>query len=65
MFRTVAVAVAMCGATLATRAMACEAHRASEQEVCQSERINDPAAVAEFQGRISSGAAEHELAVQP
>jgi hypothetical protein len=61
MFRTVAVAVAMCGATLATRAMACETTRSPEVRVCQAQAENS-AAVAKFQKRIRGQAAIH---VQP
>ena len=63
MYRTVAVAVAMCGATLATRAMACEAPQDARQEICEAGRINDPAAITEFQERIGSEAAVHDLTI--
>ena len=64
MFRTVAVAVAMCGATLATQAMACERGRSPEVQLCRAQAENS-AAVAKFQSQISRDAAVHELAVQP
>ena len=61
MVRTVAVAMAMCGATLATQAMACETARSPEDRVCQAQAENS-AAVAKFQKRIRGQAAIH---VQP
>ena len=61
MVRTVAVAMAMCGATLATQAMACETARSPEERVCQAQAENS-AAVAKFQKRIRGQAAIH---VQP
>ena len=61
MVRTVAVAMAMCGATLATKAMACETARSPEDRVCQAQAENS-AAVAKFQKRIRGQAAIH---VQP
>ncbi len=61
MFRTVAVAVTMCGATLATQAMACETALSPEEQVCRAQAENS-AAVAKFQKRISGQAAIH---VQP
>ena len=64
MFRTVVVAVAMCSATLATRAFACESAPSAEDRVCQAQAENS-AAVTKFQAQISSDAAAHELAVQP
>ena len=64
MFRTLAVAMAMCSATLATQAFACETARSPEDRVCQAQAANS-AAVAKFQAQISSDAAVHELAVQP
>ena len=63
MYRTVAVAVAMCGATLATQAMACETARSPEEQICE-ERAEISAAVAKFQSQIS-GEPAHQLAVQP
>jgi hypothetical protein len=64
MFRTVAVAMAMCGATLATQAMACETARSPEERLCRAQAENS-AAVAKFQAKISGDAAVHQLAVQP
>lgn len=61
MFRTVGVAVAMCGATLATQAMACETARSPEERVCQAQAENS-VAVAKFQKQIRGDAAIH---VQP
>ena len=61
MFRTVAVAMAMCGATLATQAMACETARNQEERVCQAQAENS-AAVAKFQKRLRGKPAVH---VQP
>ena len=61
MVRTVAVAMAMCGATLATQAMACETARSPEERVCQAQ-VENSAAVATFQQRIRGQAAIH---VQP
>ena len=61
MFRTVAVAMAMCGATLATQAMASETARSPEEQVCRAQAEN-AAAVAKFQKRIRGQAAIH---VQP
>jgi hypothetical protein len=64
MFRTVAVAVAMCSATLATQAYACGTVPAPEDRVCQAQAENS-AAVVKFQAQISSDAAVHEIALQP
>ena len=64
MFRTVAVAVAMCGVTLAPRAMACETARTPEERVCQAQ-AEKSAAISKFQAQINGDAAVHELAVQP
>ncbi|MCL6698105.1 hypothetical protein LZ496_04805 [Sphingomonas sp. NSE70-1] len=64
MFRTIGVAVAMCGATLATQAFACETARSPEEQVCKA-RAENSAAVAKFQAQISSDAAVHELTIQP
>ena len=64
MFRTVAVAMAMCGATLATQAMACETARSAEEQLCQ-EQAENSLAVAKFQARISGNSAVHKIAVQP
>ena len=61
MFRTVGVAVAMCGATLATQAMACEAARSPEERVCQAQ-VENSVAVAKFQKQIRGDPAIH---VQP
>ena len=61
MYRTVAVAVTMCGATLATQAMACETARTQEELVCQAQAENS-AAVAKFQKQIRGKPAIH---VQP
>jgi len=61
MFRTVGVAVAMCGATLATQAMACETARTPEERVCQAQAENS-VAVAKFQKQIRGYPAIH---VQP
>ena len=61
MFRTVAGAVARCGATLATRAMACETAQSPEERVCQQQAENS-AAIVKFQKRIRGQAAVH---VQP
>ena len=61
MFRTVAVAVAMCSATLATQAIACETAPSSEERVCQAE-IENSVAVAKFQKQIRGDAA---IYVQP
>ena len=64
MFRTVGVAVAMCSATLATQAFACETARSPEEQVCRA-KAEKSAAVAKFQAQISSEAAVHELTIQP
>ena len=64
MFRTVAVAVAMCGATLATQAMACETAQSPEVRVCRAQ-AEKSAAFAKFQVQIGSDAAVHQVAVQP
>jgi hypothetical protein len=61
MFWTVAVAMAMCGATLATQAFACGTARSPEERVCQAQAEN-AVAVAKFQKRIRGKAAIH---VQP
>lgn len=61
MFRTVAVAMAMCGATLATQAMACETALSPEEQRCQAQ-VEKTAAVAKFQKQIRGDAAIH---VQP
>ena len=61
MFRTVAVAMAMCSATLATQALACETALSPEDRVCQAQAENS-AAIAKFQKRIRGDAALH---VQP
>ena len=61
MFRTVAVAMAMCGATLATQAMACETARTQKERVCQAQAENS-AAVAKFQKQLRGKPAVH---VQP
>jgi hypothetical protein len=60
MFRTIGVAVAMCGATLATQAMACAPARAQEEKVCQMAENSD--AVVKFQKQIAGDAA---IYVQP
>ncbi|HVJ70485.1 MAG TPA: hypothetical protein VM531_03080 [Sphingomicrobium sp.] len=62
MFRTIGVAVAMCGATLATQAMACEPARAQEDRVCRGELAENSAAVVKFQKQIRGDAA---IYVQP
>jgi hypothetical protein len=62
MFRTVGVAVAMCSATLATQAMACETARSAEERVCQGELAQNSDAVLKFQKQISGDAA---IQVQP
>ena len=62
MFRTVGVAVAMCGATLATQAMACGTSRSKEERVCQGEMAETSAAVTKFQKQISG---EPAIYVQP
>lgn len=64
MFRTVGVAVAMCSATLATQAFACETTLSPEEQVCQA-HAEKSAAVVKFQAQISSDAAVHELTIQP
>jgi hypothetical protein len=63
MYRTVALAVAMCGATLATQAMACETPQDARQEIGEAGWINDPAAISKFQGRIGSEAAVQDLTI--
>ena len=60
MFRTVAVAVAMCSATLATQAIACETAPSPEERVCQAQ-IENSVAVAKFQKQISGHAAANVL----
>ena len=62
MFRTVGVAVAMCGATLATQAMACETARSPQERVCQGELAENSAAVAKLQKQLRGHAPIH---VQP
>ena len=61
MFRTVAVAVAMCSATLATQAFACGTAPSPEERVCQAQAENS-VAIAKFQKQIRGDAAIH---VQP
>ena len=62
MFRTVGVAVAMCSATLATQAMACETARSPEERVCQAEMAENSDAIVKFQKQIRGESAVH---VQP
>ena len=62
MFRTVGVAVAMCGATLASQAMACETARSQEERVYQRDLAQNSAAVLKFQKQIRGEAA---IYVQP
>jgi hypothetical protein len=51
----------MCGATLATQAMACETARSPEERVCQAQ-LENSVAVAKFQKQIRGYPAIH---VQP
>ena len=63
--RKVALAIVLCGTTLATQAMACDSARAASEEGCRDNSINEPKAIAEFQGRIRGEAALHQLTLQP
>ena len=58
--RKVALAITLCGVTLATQAMACDSARAASEERCQA-RLNEQKALAEFQGRIAGKAPVHTL----
>lgn len=62
MFRTVGVAVAMCSATLATQAMACETARSAEERVCQGDLAQNSNAILKFQKQIRG---ESAIQLQP
>lgn len=58
--RKVALAITLCGVTLATQAMACDSARAASDKRCEA-RINEQKALVEFQGRIGGKAPIHSL----